>query len=123
MGLFSAAAGLLKGGKNVSKTLDMVRDGVDQAFFTKEEASAWFLKYLSTTTGSAKTRRFLAIFAACSFFPFILVGGLLIVLGHPAHVKELQEFLKETGVSGLITTLFAFYFLHGMLRNYMEEKK
>jgi hypothetical protein len=113
MGLFSA---IFSGPQAVEHAFDTVSKGIDKAILTKEEASDWFLKWLNATKGSAIARRLLALMVTAVFlFQALLATGLAMLAKD--RMKALLSVVDTFDLPQLVGIVFAFYFMHGMVRN------
>lgn len=104
-----------------SKNTETVLSGIDKAFFTKEEKSDYFLKYLAATQPQNLARRFIAM-------SVVLLWSLLILVGIVAHfIAEVHGEFVFGILAEVVATPFSiiigFYFAAHLARAWKKDSK
>ena len=98
------------------KVADAVIKGADAAWFTKEEQSAWFLRYLEATLPMNVSRRIIAvtITAIWAISALTLLG--LTLAG--ADVAQDVSAYMSTAVNAPFSIIVGFYFAKAVAQNW-----
>ena len=107
--MWSALKAIFLTPASATKVADAVIKGADAAWFTKEEQSKWFLRYLEATQPQNLSRRIIAIAvtAVWLFSAMILLG--LTVLGLTPIAEAILAFMTSV-VNPVFYLVVGFYF-------------
>ncbi len=97
-----------------SKHTGTVLSGIDKAFFTKEEKSEYFLKYLAATQPQNLARRLIAVLVVALWALLILIG----IVAHYFNEKYADfifDLLRDV-VNTPFTIIIGFYFAAHLAR-------
>ncbi len=103
-----------------SKNTDAMIAGIDKAWFTNEEKSDFFLKYLAATQPQNMARRFIALIV-------VLLWGFLVLVGVAAYSLDsgfsmfVFDTLKDT-VNTPFSIIIGFYFAAHLARAWQGSK-
>ena len=113
----------------VGKVADAVTKGTDAAFFTKEEQSEWFLRYLDSTQPMNLARRFVALSITAVW---LLSAITLLFVTIAASIAESLVLAKTAEalfgyMDNIVNTPFmvviGFYFAKGIAGSFAKKEK
>ena len=107
--MFKIFKSILNTPTEASKVADAVIKGTDAAWFTKEEQSEWFLRYLESTQPMNLSRRIIAIAATGIWSISAIVLLVLILLGATDTSKAVFDFMSSV-VNPVFMLIIGFYF-------------
>lgn len=99
------------------KVADVVVKGVDAAWFTKEEQSEWFLRYLEATQPQNLSRRIIAI-SVTGVWVLSALTLLLLTLAGLAPIAEAVFAFMNTIVNPVFYVVIGFYFAKRIADNF-----
>ncbi len=103
-----------------SKNTETVLSGIDKVWFTDEEKSDFFLKYLAATQPQNMARRFIALIV-------VLLWALLVLVAVVVHYFDISysmfifDTLNET-VNTPFSIIIGFYFAAHLARAWQSKK-
>ena len=106
--MFKIFKSILNTPTEASKVADAVIKGTDAAWFTKEEQSEWFLRYLESTQPMNLSRRIIAI-AATGIWSISAIVLLVLILGATDTSKAVFDFMSSV-VNPVFMLIIGFYF-------------
>jgi hypothetical protein len=107
---------------DASKVADAVIKGADAAWFTKEEQSAWFLRYLEATQPQNLSRRFIAMAVSMVWVVSALVLLAVTLAGIEVVAENVFAFMS-TVVNPVFYTVVGFYFAHRIAGGFSDALK
>lgn len=105
-----------------SKVADAVIKGADAAWFTKEEQSEWFLRYLEATQPQNLSRRFIAIAVTLVWVVSSITLLLLTLTNFEGTAVKVFEFMSVV-VNPVFYTVVGFYFAHRIAGGFADAIK
>jgi hypothetical protein len=102
---------------SAAKVADAVIKGTDAAWFTKQEQSEWFLRYLEATQPQNLSRRIIAI-SVTGVWLLSAVVLLALTLFGAAPVAEAVFAFMSTIVNPVFYTVVGFYFAKSIAENF-----
>jgi hypothetical protein len=102
-----------------TKVADAVIKGADAAWFTKEEQSEWFLRYLEATQPQNLSRRIIAI-AITAVWVVSAITLLLLTLVGLAPIAEAVLAFMESVVNPVFYLVVGFYFAKNIAANWKK---
>lgn len=110
MGWFSKSVGKLFGsGEALNKTLDIIDSVADDASFTAEEKSKFFIKYAETTKHQSPARRAIALLVTGTWTFTVFLCAICIIFELDERKESLLKLLEEVANPPFMLVL-AFYF-------------
>ena len=103
-----------------SKNTETVLSGIDKAFFTKEEKSEYFLKYLGATQPQNMARRLIAIIVVALWAALILLAAAVF-----PWMPDWSEFIFKTlrdNVNTPFSIIIGFFFAAHLARAWQNGK-
>ena len=127
--MFKALKAIFATPATASKVADAVIKGTDAAWFTKEEQSEWFLRYLESTQPMNLSRRIIAIAISglwvCSsllLLSLVMLGAIFEspVIGFAG--EAVYEFMNNV-VNTPFMLIIGFYFAKGIAGSFAKKAK
>ncbi|MCO1336875.1 hypothetical protein MO867_21335 [Microbulbifer sp. OS29] len=109
MGIWSGVKGLFAGPESAGKVLDATVNTVDAVWFTSEEKSRWYLKYLEATQPQNRARRLIAFLVTLVWALLVLFIAAAMALKAP-FVADLKGLLVDVVVQPY-SIIIGFYFV------------
>ena len=97
------------GSTAINKTLDIVDSVVDDANFTSEEKSKFFVQYMKTTAHQSPARRAIALSVTGIWSSIVVLCAICITFGIDGRKEPLLILLEEVANPPFMLVL-AFYF-------------
>ena len=117
--MFKIFKSILNTPTEASKVADAVIKGTDAAWFTKEEQSEWFLRYLESTQPMNLSRRIIAIAATGIWSISAVVLLSLILLGSTETAKAVFDFMN-TVINPVFMLIIGFYFAKNIASSFRK---
>ena len=102
-------------------TTKAVISGIDKAWFTNEEKSEYFLKYLAATQPQNLARRLIAVIVVL-LWALLILSGVTIYYFDEAHGLFIFDTLKDT-VNTPFSIIIGFYFAEHLARAWKDKDK
>lgn len=98
-----------------------VLSGIDKAFFTKEEKSDYFLKYLAATTPQNLSRRLIAVIVV-TLWALLILLAVVVYPWMPAWSDRIFYTLEDV-VNTPFSIIIGFYFAAHLARAWQASRK
>ena len=103
-----------------SKHTGTVLSGIDKAFFTKEEKSEYFLKYLAATQPQNLARRLIAVIVV-ALWALLIIIAVVVWPWMPDWSERIFSILKSV-VNTPFSIIIGFYFAAHLARAWKKGK-
>ena len=117
--VFKTIKAILSTPVQAAKVADAVIKGTDAAWFTKEEQSEWFLRYLEATQPQNLSRRIIAVASTGLWIMSSLTLLALILLQATETAEQVYKFMTGV-VNPVFFLIVGFYFAKNIAANWRK---